>query len=322
MKYQLFLIIITLLLFTSGCEFLIDEELNKVVKTGRWEDCKTLGEADDSRVHRCISKIALNKGDSDICGEIGDDYYKDDCFSEMVLKTHEISLCNQVSEANRPSCYTKYAVQEKSVFICDDIGEEQQDAKEDCIVEVAASGEDHLEMCMDVKNPSKHEKCVMNFAKAAGGYGVCVQLNSESKQIQCYHAVAKEKQDEKSCRMIENSPLDRSRCYKDVAVLKQDESLCADVNDDTMKDDCYLSVGTSVSKATICNDINNVEKKNSCYLSVATNKGEWEVCERIPAGLDRDNCIHQAALQSRVFGDCDHIEDEEIKKDCIADLGN
>ena len=320
-----------LLIPLTGCALIIDEELDKVVKGGDWEKCSTLGEEGDSRVMKCISRIAIDKKDSYLCGKISDIYYKDDCYSEMVVKTNRIDLCDKVSAARRSSCFTEFAFQLKDPNLCKKISDELQSEREDCLVRVAETGGGSYDQCFDIKNPVKKDQCVMNMARGMGEAGVCVQLESESKEIQCVINVVRATGNKGECNLIENSPLDKGTCLKEAAYVKLDENICDEIVIDSkdsvraveigrIRDDCLVFIGIDTNRATVCNGINDVTKKNRCYATIASSKGEWEVCERIDDGLDKDRCIYQAAMTSGDSSDCQNIDDSEIKADCLADF--
>ncbi|MBN1646149.1 hypothetical protein JW868_03880 [Candidatus Woesearchaeota archaeon] len=312
-------LVISLLL--SGCEFLIDEELNEAVKSGNWENCNSLGKPDDSRVMRCISKIALDKENPELCEKISGGTYKDDCYIELMKTTNRLDLCDKASEDGSKRCWTEAAIDAGQEYMCEKIPEGQ--ARDYCYYQMADAGKGGVSMCAKSSTSSASDSCLLRYSESTGEGGICIQMSSETGQTTCYTNAAKASGNKGYCDIInDDRPLDGGKCYTEIAKLKNDPAICDEISEQakSIKDNCYYTIGIQAQKATACNQVSDTNKKTQCYLSVASATGEVEVCERVSDPVKKDECVMGAAMTSKDINDCDKINDEQNKLNCISRL--
>jgi len=91
-RYPIAIVFLAIIVF-SGCEFLIDEELEAAVKKGTLSACDQLDTSENKeRIDKCYQRIAENKGDASICPNIKSGYYQGFCYENVAVKTNNAEL--------------------------------------------------------------------------------------------------------------------------------------------------------------------------------------------------------------------------------------
>ena len=132
----------------------------------------------------CYFVFAYEKSDSKTCEKITVGEFKGNCYSALVTKTGNTSLCESAPVDARERCYT----------------------------EVAGSMRD-ASVCEKIKTPDARDNCLMNYASRAGDSAACNRISNVRTRDNCY--INQSYQDPSLCSKISDAAI-KQECLRNV----------------------------------------------------------------------------------------------------------
>lgn len=233
----------------------------------------------------CKIRIILQIQDPSLCEGL-DDFYKEDCYTELAKLSKNPLLCGRISKkfGEQDECYDKVAKVAKDESICDFI---------------APSSELATKVCYpDENKPSLPPTCyyfptIKDF---------------------CYRDVAAIKKDISVCDQVPEN-VNKDLCYEAVLETIKDISICTKMKDPYKKDFCYITIAVNQKDSTICSDV--IYKKDRCYTQVAEVNNDVFLCDQVS---QKDDCYHDVAIFVKDVAVCDLIQDIQKKQSCRQDV--
>lgn len=222
---------------------------------------------------------------------------KNNLVSELSQEEREYyGKSNTYLKSLQTNCYISYAIREKDISICYDLG---SPTKESCILEVAIATNDSS-LCIELKDPRYSDECFNKIAIATGDYTLCEKIERYTdKKNLCFTDVAKGKKDLEICNKIEEKG---SSFYKD---------------------QCRYLVSIGTEDTSLCKNLGNLEDRNNCYINIAKSTKDLSVCDNVSIeGGDKELSIRYCYTKVFENGDvsiCNSLEGER-KEFCIGEF--
>ena len=191
---------------------------------------------------QCLDKIALEKKDFNVCYEyedINEERYYDNeskqiqidyCLGDLATELEDIEICKLISDGSlrKRDCIQDIAVLRLNAGYCDDLSDYNWLS---CMRAVGIKKSDE-NVCDLISLETIENK---NLAEDENGLGRSEYSISSSRNT-CFEFVAKEKNDENICLMIEEGF--GEFCITNIAVKKEDVELCEKIEDEDTKRFC------------------------------------------------------------------------------------
>ena len=190
----------------------------------------------------CLDRIALEKKDYNVCYEyedISEDRYHDNeskqiqidyCLGDLATELEDIEICKLISDSSlrKRNCIHDIAVSKLNAGYCDYLDDYDWVS---CMKDVGIKKSDE-NLCDLIKLETIENK---NLAEDKSGLGRSGYSISSARNT-CFEFVAKEKNDENICLMIEEGF--GEFCITNIAVKKEDVELCEKIEDEDTKRFC------------------------------------------------------------------------------------
>jgi len=136
--------------------------------------------------------------------------YKNRCLSNVANNTEDPNICKLITNnSERGSCYSSVAFQQKNIFICNNLQVKQDgdfDDKDSCIIFFATHSKDYS-YCSKVSKDSindfnSKESCYQEVAKSTKNADICNMIKSQVGMTGCYLSLAINLRDPSVCNGI------------------------------------------------------------------------------------------------------------------------
>ena len=230
------------------------------------------------------------------------------------------------------------AVEKQDPELCMKI--ELDDARMRCIIRVAAAAKD-TEICKKyfTKDKEEMEGCLLSVAGASGDLNTCNEITDTRSRMDCYDNVGRLNKDPSVCAMIDDEYKGhKDRCFFNIAKDLKRAELCEQTTLSQIQ--CYTYLAEETSKPELCEKIDLDYPRDNCYLDAAKNTDQKDACDGISDDTKRkqcksrllgdpkecgglldqhlDHCILLASEKAAIITDCERIENQYKKIDCIT----
>ncbi|MEK6938199.1 MAG: hypothetical protein AABX04_04100 [Nanoarchaeota archaeon] len=121
----------------------------------------------------CQEQIAVLKNDFNICGQIKDGYWGDNCYSILARGTNRSGLCGFVNhQGDREDCYYDLALALNDHKLCSKVPVNESQR---CLYSIARSLQDE-ELCTLLEHPVNRASCILKVAKLRNDKLLCEKI--------------------------------------------------------------------------------------------------------------------------------------------------
>jgi hypothetical protein len=242
---------------------------------------------------------------------------EDKIYFKYAISSQDLNRCNQIVDISlRSECKIKvmdsmnkvFAIKYEDRKYCDLI--ENQDKKDDCIVELAIKTK-HPKLCSSLKNM---DHCLKLVAESSNEAKVCLEIKSEALKNICIKNIAVSMKDKDLCDMISKEEADDCRLKIDLINNIKDYVKCIELKESQCKN---ASMCKPLYYKTDCTDCSGLAFE-ICLpdeeLLCEQNGGQWNIL--------REECHCIDKRWYRGFGciSCEMIKDKKNKLACLNNL--
>lgn len=124
----------------------------------------------------CISDIAIEKNDEELCRKIAAQYYIEKCFGTIAKNKDDVNICESISIEGR--------------------------GKSGCFLEMAKFKRDDS-LCEKIGNDLQKQACIRAVGNEVGGEQQCASFGNKKKSDECYLKLALEQKKSDICNKVE-----------------------------------------------------------------------------------------------------------------------
>ncbi len=268
---------------------------------------KALGEANlcnqlkaGSLQESCYYNIAIDKSEPTICGylpESGNIYSKGSCYSDIADKTNNGEICKQITDPLfHDDCLTKLSVNSKNPELCTFI--KNPDLELGCI-KTAAYKLGDISICneaLKVLGSGLVDDCISNYAASKKDQSLCDKIQDVSIEEGCYrffvyYIVSETFTEFTDCSSLKD-PQDKYDCYYLKVTSHNDPNLCEAMPKDGWKDACYGALVKTQNQSQLCLKIRDTKTKDLCIQNWALDSGDKTNCVLITDVGIKNGCIY------------------------------
>ncbi len=275
-------------------------------------------------LNQCLGVVGIETSDKNVCLLMNDQNMKSICQREILKKTSNELICEQVAVDNvtftRDQCYLKAAEYTSNEKLCD-----KTSFSEECYLTVGLQKQD-LSICEKSADLDYVDYCRYKLGENCedltnNDLKYYCKAKESSDVSQCAYIVDYEK--EKDC-VVELGNLDASvcktyssdyqNCLKDMALLSGDETTC-----DSFDVECKILVAVKYGKAEICEELDSKD----CYHNLALSTEDELYCDKISVGetnvqleVQEEQCISQVAVLKQDLDICSNLRNSVVRDLC------
>jgi|TARA_Y100000310_G_scaffold28357_1_gene26982 hypothetical protein len=222
--------------FSSECFIEIGKHTEKL------KYCDEIEEGYYNYKDKCITGIAVEKKDLDICNKVPDKSFVGWCKNEVAIKLQNPEICTSLTGLHKSNCLSKISSNLDDPKICDLHSELLE--RDNCKLFVGKTN-DNSESCSLIESQKIKNECLNHIGKSKGDLDICNQITDGKKKELCILSYAIENNDVQLCDSLEQSDFYQTpykeMCLLGLSVKLNDKSLCDGIIKDTSaKDHCKI----------------------------------------------------------------------------------
>jgi len=136
----------------------------------------------DKTAAYCQEQIAEITNNHDLCNEIDDVYWSNNCHYNLAVENDKDVYCSLItSEDRKVDCFEEIALATNNQLLCEFLPTNKQDG---CIMRIALNKMD-INVCQEVNVPLNREVCKLRIAKKSNNEKMCDQISISVVKSSC-----------------------------------------------------------------------------------------------------------------------------------------
>jgi hypothetical protein len=313
---------------------------------------------DESDVRTCLSTIAKNKKDYEICLEINS--YENEksytnskygCLADVGELKDDIALCVLSENSN---CFINVAKDKNKTKYCNLYSDVSQmnlcrtilDPNYGFMYPEDAFKKLDPELCGN--NTNARSLCIREIANKLNDTNICNYEKDSYRRGRCFYLIIDTWEDWDKCSEI-NSIYYNQRCYEKIipfelnyetndsgfrslihsesyylgkAKISLNYSYCKWIKDEEDSTNCFNFIANLTNDKSICNNINNNYDKQLCYLNIKIKEKNITFCDTFKNNYFKKLCIDKTMNLIQNKSSCDNFSTIEYKNICYRAIAN
>ncbi len=260
---------------------------------------------EESEKERCLSELAKQTGNYEICDNIKDRILKNHCLIGAYNNLSDETACELLDKdlipVTKDQCYFKTAMNKKEESLCKSAGE----FSNSCYYTLAIE-KGNMEICDEVTDSDLRNYCYYYNSIKNSSVRPCQLISEDGFKNLCLAEAS-----EKSfyCDKISDSQL-KKYCRKTIAYRTNNVELC-----DHNKD-CVVEFAVKNNEYDLCKNLDNYTAIRDCEKKVAVenkNSDEENACQSSDPKAE-NNCLFELAIRTSNEEYCHKIKDPEFEE--------